>query len=144
MDSDAKALGPAAAETPLGEMSITARVLSVVLRAGVLVSAAIILVGVALFVHRRGAGYVLFGSRDLILGAGENPSSLRDLLDALRDNAHVPGAVTDIGLLTLMATPVISVVVSLLFFARHHEWTYVVLASIVLGMLVLGSILGSI
>lgn len=129
---------------PLGEVSVTARVLGAILRAGVLISAAIILVGVALFVHRRGAGFVLFGSRDLILGAGETPSSVRDLFDAVRNNAHVPAAVTDVGLLTLMATPVLSVVVSLLSFARHREWHYVVLSGIVLCMLVLGSILGSI
>ncbi len=144
MDSESSALRPAASETSLREMSATARALGIILRAGVLISAAVILLGVALFVHRRGAGFVLLGSRDLILGSGENPASLRDLLDDLRNNAHVPGAVTDIGLLTLMATPVLSVVVSLGFFARHREWTYVILASIVLGMLVLGSVLGSI
>ncbi|HET7266077.1 MAG TPA: DUF1634 domain-containing protein [bacterium] len=144
MDSESSAPRPAASEMPLDETSPTARALGVILRAGVLVSAAIVLLGVGLFAHRRGLGFVLFGSRDAILGSGENPASLRELLDDLRNNAHVPGAVTDIGLLTLMATPVLSVVVSLGFFARHREWTYVIFASLVLGMLVLGSVLGSI
>ncbi|HKX17179.1 MAG TPA: DUF1634 domain-containing protein [bacterium] len=144
MDSESSARPPAPPETSIGEINVTGRVLGTILRAGVLISAGIILVGLALFVRRRGAGFVLLGSRDLILSSGETPSSVRDLLDAVRNNAHLPAAVTDIGLLTLMATPVLSVVVSLVSFARNREWHYVVLAAIVLCMLALGSILGSI
>lgn len=144
MGSESSARPPAPPETSLGEVSVIGRVLGTILRAGVLISAAIILLGVALFIRRRGAEFVLFGSRDLILGSGETPSSVRDLLDAVRNNAHVPAAVTDVGLLTLMATPVLSVVVSLVSFARNREWHYVALAAIVLCMLALGSILGSI
>ena len=144
MGSESSARPPAPPKTSLGEVSVIGRVLGTILRAGVLISAAIILLGVALFIRRRGAEFVLFGSRDLILGSGETPSSVRDLLDAVRNNAHVPAAVTDVGLLTLMATPVLSVVVSLVSFARNREWHYVVLAAIVLCMLALGSILGSI
>lgn len=144
MGSESSARPPAPPETSFGEMSVIGRVLGTILRAGVLISAGIILAGVALTVHRRGLGFVLFGSRDLVLGSGETPSSVRDLLDAVRNNAHVPAAVTDIGLLTLMATPVLSVVVSLVSFARNREWHYVVLATIVLCMLALGSFLGSI
>ncbi|MHB8731439.1 MAG: DUF1634 domain-containing protein [bacterium] len=135
---------PAAATAAGHEPDATARVLGTILRVGVLISAAIILVGVALFVHRRGAAAVLFGPRSLPAGSGEDPSTLGELLDALRSNAHVPVAVTDIGLLTLMVTPVISVVVSLISFARERDWTYVVLAAIVLCMLALGSALGHI
>ena len=137
-ESSAVSASPAGHDAP----DATARVLSVVLRVGVLISAAIIVFGVVLFVHRRGAGAVLFGPRSLPAGSGEDPSTIGELLDALRNDVHVPAAVTDIGLLTLMITPVVSVVVSLIAFARERDWTYVVLAAIVLGMLVLGSALG--
>ena len=144
MDSESRA-GSAPASPEAGhEPDATARVLGAILRAGVLISAAIIVFGVALFVHRRGAAAVLFGARGLPAGSGEDPSTLGELLDALRNDVHVPAAVTDIGLLTLMITPVISVVVSLIAFARERDWTYVLLAAVVLGMLALGSALGHI
>jgi uncharacterized membrane protein len=109
-----------------------------------LISAAIILLGVVLFVHRRGLSVILFGPRGIPAGAEEDPSTVRQLLDAFSGNAHVPAAVTDIGLLTLMVTPVLSVVVSLVSFARARDWTYVVLAAIVVCMIALGVVLGQI
>jgi uncharacterized membrane protein len=121
---------------------VTARVLGAILRAGVSLSAAIILVGVALFVHRRGVDVILFGPRGVPAGAGEDPSTVRELLQAITGNAHVPAAVTDIGLLTLMVTPVLSVIVSLVAFARARDWTYVIFAVVVLGMLALGAVAG--
>ena len=123
---------------------VTARVLSAILRAGVSLSAAIILVGVALFVRQRGMDVILFGPRGIPAGAGEDPSTVRELLNAITGNAHVPTAVTDIGLLTLMVTPVVSVIVSLVSFARARDWTYVIFAAVVLGMLALGAVLGHI
>ena len=144
MDLESRPLRAAegAPEAP-GEIDVTARALGAILRVGVVISGAIILFGVALFVHRRGFGPILF-ARGLPAGTGEDPSTLGELLDALNSNTHVPAAVTDIGLLTLMITPVISVVVSLVSFARERDWTYVVLAAVVLGMLALGSVLGHI
>ncbi len=133
---------PTAVPDVRGETDATARVLGAILRVGVLLSAAIILFGVVLFVHRRGAGVILFGPRGVPAGAGEDPSTVRELLSALTGNEHVPTAVTDIGLLTLMVTPVLSVVVSLVAFARARDWTYVVLAAVVLAMLALGVVLG--
>lgn len=145
MDSDSRPLGvPAAAPEASAGIDVTARVLGAVLRAGVLISAAIILFGIALFVHRRGLGVILFAPRGLPAGAGEDPTTLQELLDALGSNTHVPAAVTDIGLLTLMITPVVSVIVSLVSFARARDWTYVILAAVVLGMLALGAVAGHI
>jgi uncharacterized membrane protein len=142
VDSESKAAAPPAAPEAHHGPDATARALGAILRVGVLISAAIIVAGVALFVHRRGAAAVLFGPRSLPAGSGEDPSTIVELLGALRNDVHVPAAVTDIGLLTLMVTPVLSVVVSLIAFARERDWTYVVLAAIVLGMLALGSTLG--
>jgi uncharacterized membrane protein len=131
-------------ETPReasGGLDVTAQVLGTILRAGVLISAAIIVLGVLLFIHRRGLGAILLAPRGLPAGAGEDPSTLAELAAALRADTHVPAAVTDIGLLTLMVTPVLSVVVSMVSFARNRDWTYVALAAVVLSMLALGSVL---
>ena len=133
---------PTAVPDARGEIDATARVLGAILRVGVLLSAAIILLGVVLFVRQHGVGAILLGPRGIPAGAGEDPSTVRELLNALIGNAHVPTAVTDIGLLTLMVTPVLSVVVSLVAFARARDWTYVALAAVVLGMLALGVVLG--
>lgn len=144
MDLESNILRGAASPAEAGELDATGRLLGAVLRAGVLISAAIILLGVVFFVHRRGFGVILFGPRGIPAGAEEDPSTVRQLLDALGGNAHVPAAVTDIGLLTLMVTPVISVAVSLVSFVRSRDWIYVVLASVVLGMLGLGVFVGRI
>jgi uncharacterized membrane protein len=124
-----------------GEVDATARVLGAILRAGVLISAAIIVLGMILFVHRRGLGGILFAPRGLPPGGPEDPRTLRELAQGFKSNTHIPAAVTDIGLLTLMVTPVVSVIVSMLSFARARDWTYVILAAVVLCMLALGSVL---
>ena len=142
MDSESRSLGPAAAppEAPDG-IDLTGRVLGTVLRAGVLFSAAIILLGVVLFVHRRGIGVILFAPAGLPAGGADDPSTLGELRAALNSNTHVAAAVTDIGLLTLMVTPVVSVIVSLVSFVKERDWTYVLLAAAVLCTLALGSVL---
>jgi uncharacterized membrane protein len=134
----------AAAPVGPGEIDATARVLGAVLRAGVLLSAAIILFGVALFVHQRGVGVILLGPRGVPVGAEDDPTTVRELLSAIVGNARVPAAVTDVGLLTLMVTPVLSVIVSLVSFALARDWTYVTLATVVLCMLALGIVVGHI
>ncbi|HLW47696.1 MAG TPA: DUF1634 domain-containing protein [bacterium] len=142
MDLESSSLGQAVPRAePAGGVDATARVLGTVLRAGVLISAAIILLGIILFVHRRGIGVNLFAPGGLPSGGAEDPSTLGELLNALNSNSHVPAAVTDIGLLTLMITPVLSVIVSMVSFARARDWTYVAFAAVVLCMLALGSVL---
>ena len=143
MGLESRPSGAAAPEGP-GEIDATARVLGAVLRAGVLISAAIILLGVALFVHRRGVGVILLGPRGVPVGAEDDPTTVRELLSAIVGNARVPAAVTDVGLLTLMVTPVLSVIVSLVSFALARDWTYVKLATVVLCMLALGIVVGHI
>jgi uncharacterized membrane protein len=137
VDSESRARTVPAAS---GELDVTAQVLAAILRAGVLISAAIIVLGIALFIHRRGIGVILFAPRGLPGGGAEDPSTIRELIDSVQSNAHLPAAVTDIGLLTLMVTPVLSVIVSMVSFARWRDWTYVFLAALVLCMLALGSV----
>ncbi|HEV2356056.1 MAG TPA: DUF1634 domain-containing protein [bacterium] len=135
---------PLAVTEAQGKVDMTGRVLGTILRWGVLCSAAIILLGVVLFVERRGLRVILLAPRGIPVGAEDDPRTLHQLLTDFEGNAHVPTAVTDIGLLTLMVTPVLSVIVSLVAFARGREWTYVLLAAIVLCMLALGTVIGRI
>jgi len=135
--------GPAAPPAHV-EADATARVLGTILRWGVVLSATIILIGVALFVVRRGTHSVLLSPRGIPTGAEADPTSLQQIAADFADNEHVPTAVTDIGLLTLMLTPVISVVVSLISFAGRRDWTYVALAALVLAMLAIGTFIGGV
>ena len=53
-----------------------------------------------------------------------------------------PQAVIALGLLLLIATPVIRVAVSLLAFALEHDWLYVVITFLVLMILIISFLLG--
>ncbi len=116
-------------------------IISTVLRAGVLISAAIILIGVVLFVVLRGGVRpILLAPPGIPSGVEVNPQSVRVVLDRL--SPRHPAAVTDLGLLLLIITPVASVVISIAAFARERDWTYVGLAAFVFAMLMLSFALG--
>ena len=72
-----------------------------------LVSAAIILLGVALFVVQEGVPAILFAPRGAPASWNADPQSLGVVLAGLAPAR--PAAVTDLGLLLLMITPVVSV-----------------------------------
>lgn len=114
--------------------------LSQVLLRGVLASAAVILLGVALFVAQGGARAILF-ARAMPAEGGADPQSLRAVLDGVR--SAQPAAVTDLGLLLLMVTPVASVAISILAFAARRDWLYVAISAFVFAMLMLGFAIGS-
>jgi uncharacterized membrane protein YfcA/uncharacterized membrane protein len=110
--------------------------ISNVLRGGVLLSAIIILIGVIMHYARpavaasAGLGY---------------PHTLGEVIPAiLAGNAQ---AVITLGLLVLLATPVLRVAVSIGAFALEHDWLYVgvttlVLALLLASILVLGEVFG--
>lgn len=108
-------------------------IISNVLRGGVLVSAAVTLLGVILF-YLRSAG----SAQGLIdhpyphtLGAVGNGLAKGD-----------PLAIVTLGLLLLLATPVIRVAVSIVAFALEHDRRYVVITSLVLAILLVSFFLG--
>lgn len=110
--------------------------LAVLLRAGVLVAAALVLLGGLLHLILHG------GLRpDYRHFAGE-PGDLqhpgRILVLALHAS---PEGLIQLGVLVLLATPVLRVAFSLLAFARERDRTYVALTSVVLLVLLL-SLLG--
>lgn len=124
-----------AAETG-GLVRETELIISGVLRGGVMLSAAIILAGVAYFYALRLMGHTI----NLTF-----PHTIPAVFQGL---AHAqPLAIVALGLLVLLATPVLRVAVSILAFAVEHDRTYVVVTTIVLATLlfsivVVGGLLG--
>jgi uncharacterized membrane protein len=108
---------------------------SVVLRTGVFVSAAVICLGLALLAARGG---LTDGMR--IDAAIAFPRGLRALLAGL--GALDPASVLTLGLAALIATPFARVAVSIVAFAIERDWLYVAITSIVLGVLVMGLVIG--
>lgn len=105
-------------------------VISRVLRGGVLLSAAVIALGVILFYVR----YLAAGAP--VNAAPAFPASLGQVAAGL---AHGnPLAIIALGLLILLATPVFRVAVSIVAFALERDRQYVVITLIVLAIL-LGS-----
>jgi len=117
------------------------RVLSAVLRYGVLVATFVILCGVAAFVAEGGLRAILLAPRGIPAGADADPRSLRVVLDDLITRR--PAAITDFGLLLLIAIPVLNVIAAAITFAVERDWMYVRIATVVLAILIVGFVLGS-
>jgi uncharacterized membrane protein len=106
-------------------------VISVLLRTGVLISAAVVLLGGVCFLSRHGQEqpeYRVFHG---------TPQIYRSVSGVI----HAAGpsncsAVIQLGLLLLILTPVARVAFSLLGFALERDHTYVLLTSIVLAILI--------
>jgi uncharacterized membrane protein len=106
-------------------------VISVLLRTGVLISAAVVLLGGICFLSKHGheqPEYRVFHG---------TPQIYRSVSGVI----HAAGpsncqAVIQLGLLLLILTPVARVAFSLAGFAMEHDKTYVVLTSIVLAILI--------
>jgi len=103
------------------------------LRTGVLVSCAIMFAGAVLYLLRHGAereSYALF--------QGE-PASLRNISGVLRE-VRLGGArgFIQLGVLTMIATPVMRVAFAVFGFARQKRWTFALISLTVLGLLAFG------
>ena len=116
-------------------------VLGAVLRYGVLVATVVIFYGVAMFVADGGLRAILLAPPGVPAGADADPRSLRVVLDDLITRR--PAAMTDLGLLLLIAIPVLNVIAAAITFAAERDWMYVRIATFVLAMLVVGFVLGS-
>ena len=102
----------------------TELMISRVLRGGVLLSIAIVGLGIADFFSLQLAGRL----PDMVF-----PNSLGSLLTGLR--LAQPLAIASLGLLVLMATPVLRVAISIPAFALERDWTYVRITTLVLAIL---------
>lgn len=107
------------------------------LRAGVSLAAAVVLVGAVVFLLRHGfehANYHVF--------AGE-PTGLRTFRGIAWATLHGHGrGIIQLGLLFLLATPVARVAFAAFAFAMERDWLYVVVSTIVL-LILLYSLMGS-
>jgi uncharacterized membrane protein len=106
------------------------RIISILLRSGVLISALVVLTGGILYLVRYGAAlpqYAVF--------RGE-PADLRSLSGIVKDVlAFKSRGLIQFGLLLLVATPVARVAFSIFAFALQRDRTYVIITLIVLGVL---------
>jgi uncharacterized membrane protein len=112
-------------------------IVAILLRTGVLLSAAVVFCGAVIYLARHGhqaAAYRMF--------RGE-PTDLRSISGIIRDAADLSGrGIIQLGLLLLIATPVARVAFAVFGFAAERDRMYVVFTLIVLGVL-LYSLIGS-
>lgn len=108
-------------------------VISNVLRGGVLISAITITAGVLLFYIR---------SAQTAQGLLDHPfpHTLAAVLSGLA--LGDPIAIIALGLLLLLATPVVRVAVSIFAFALERDWRYVAITALVLAILIASFLLG--
>ena len=109
----------------------TELLISNILRGGVLLSAAIIVIGVVMF-------YVRYAMH--VADAHPFPHSLGAVISGIAQGDA--RSVIVLGLLVLLMTPVLRVAVSIVAFAVERDWRYVVITAIVLFVLLLSFFLG--
>ena len=101
----------------VGEVEDTNRLIYHVLRGGVLVSVAVLLFG-----------FILVGAKNAVLPDHSVPP--RSLIPQLVQ--FTPAGFLSLGVLVLIATPMVRVLLSLLSFAEDRDRTYVLMTGIVL------------
>jgi uncharacterized membrane protein len=119
------------------------RLISTVLRVGVLASLTTILLGTVIaFAHHP--EYVT-SPRQLVHLSGPSDSFPHTLREVFTGLLTLRGqAIVVLGLLMLIATPVVRVAVSILLFLEEGDLTYVAITSTVLALLVLSFIVGGV
>ena len=138
--SDEKPMTVSGEMEPLSRMELT---ISYALRGGVLLSAAVILIGIVWFGVTKDTGYagvLPHHLSDLLVfhqtsGPGFFPTSLKAVLAGAV--AGKPYAIVGLGMLLLIATPVLRVALSVIFFFSQRDWLYVGITLFVLTVLVL-------
>jgi uncharacterized membrane protein len=106
------------------------QLLAAVLRAGVIVSAAVVACGGAVYLVRNGSTTAQYGAF-----TGE-PEALRSIAGMITPAATFSGrGIIQLGLLLLIATPIARVVVAVLGFISRRDWLYAMLGSVVLLLL---------
>lgn len=107
------------------------------LRAGVLVAAAVVLLGAGVYLVRHHGAYAAYG-----VFAGE-PEDLRSIDGIVAGVRRVHGrSLIQLGVLLLVATPIARVVFSAVSFARERDWLYVGLTAVVLSLLLFSLLRG--
>ena len=104
--------------------------ISWLLRIGVGVSAALAVIGMIVIVFHHPTNVI-----------GHRMTNIREVLDSIRAG-HGQG-IAMLGLLLLIATPVMRVAVSIGIFVRERDFTFVLITTTVLLLLLLSFVLGA-
>jgi len=107
------------------------------LRIGVLVAAAVALVGGIAFMTHHGS---LVPDHSVFRGQPAMLSSLSGVISGTL--ALEPAAIVQLGIVLLIATPVARVLLTLVAFAVQRDWMYVLISAIVLALLTYSLIVG--
>jgi uncharacterized membrane protein len=125
-----------AGEVALPSVHVMELWISHVLRWGVLLSAAVILAGAAIFLFRGPAAGDPRSFYDLVHGHYMDRSSLSDTLSGVK--RHQGLAVVDLGLMLLILTPVVRVGMTFVLFLAQKDWAFVAITAVVLAVLIAG------
>jgi uncharacterized membrane protein len=117
------------------------RATALVLRTGVFASVAVVLLGMVVSVVRHPGA---LSDKDFLVRLTSGGSAYPTTLPALaRELAEVRGrAVVTLGLLLLIATPLLRVAVSMVAFALERDWIYTALTLLVLTVLAVSFLVG--
>jgi uncharacterized membrane protein len=117
--------------------------ISTLLRAGVIASLFFVVFGTALsFVHHPDYRTSRIQTRDLTREGAQFPHTLRDVASGVR---HLRGqAIVVLGLILLIATPVLRVAISIFAFLYQRDWIFVAITTLVLVLLLLSFLLGKV
>ena len=101
-----------------------------VLRFGTVLSGLIVLAGAVVYLSRHGSA-----APELHVFHGES-ADLSSIRGVLADVSQGSGrGIIQLGVLALIATPVVRVLFSVVQFVRERDWTYVAITLVVLGLL---------
>jgi uncharacterized membrane protein len=132
----------------MGPISRMELLISYVLRGGVILSAGVILLGILLFALTRNTGYAEVLPHHLAdilafhhsTGVGFFPTAPAAVVQGTL--AGKPYAIIGLGMLLLIATPVLRVALSVVFFLVRKDWLYVSITVFVLAVLLLSLVTG--
>ncbi|MBC1917379.1 DUF1634 domain-containing protein [Listeria booriae] len=113
------------------EMHRVEAIVSTLLRIGVLLSAAIILIGLLLLMFTGTSGYP----------GTTYPTTLTAIFDGITQ--FKPYAIVMFGLFCLILTPVLRVLVSFVTFLKEKDYLYVAITAIVLIILTISFLIGT-
>jgi uncharacterized membrane protein len=116
-------------------------VISYLLRGGVILSVALIMLGVVVMFVRHPDYLTSKAELDRLVSPGAAfPHALADVATGLGEFRG--RTIVTLGLLVLIATPVLRVAASVVLFAIQKDWTYTLITATVLSLLLLSLALG--
>jgi uncharacterized membrane protein len=107
------------------------------LRIGVLIAAAVTIVGGIAFMIHHGS---LVPDHSVFRGQPEMLSTLTGVIAGAL--ALEPAAIVQLGIVLLIATPVARVLLTLIAFAIQRDWMYVLISAVVLALLTYSLVVG--